>query len=427
MRILVLSYFFPPFNAPGAVRVGKTAKYLIELGHDVHVLSCRSQPLPRDLLLEVPEDRVTYTPWINVNRPVELILGGRQAVAHRGYSVPSPSLSRLLESLGRPYREAVNFPDGQVGWISFAVRAGARLLDEWRPDVIFASATPYSSLIAAHRLAKRFDTPWVAELRDLWLDNPYLRHYPLRRSLERPLERRVLSSAAGFVTVSEPLAQVLRAKYSAPVKVVPNGFDPDDYPEPPARAPAAGPLRITYTGTIYPGKRDPSPLLKALLLLGDEARHVKVLFYGRSHSSAARLASRLDVGDSVEFRDPVSHREALALQCASDVTLLLTWNDPRDLGVYTSKLFEYLGARRPILVVGSDQGAAADLIRSRRAGYVLQEAEEIAAQLRRWIAQKRLPEGIPALPATSGSGFERRTLTSELAEFLVDRVEAHRR
>jgi hypothetical protein len=43
-----------------------------------------------------------------------------------------------------------------------------------------------------------------------------------------------------------------------------------------------------------------------------------------------------------------------------DVLLLLLWNDPRERGVYTGKLFEYLGARRPILGIGPADNVAAD-------------------------------------------------------------------
>ena len=45
MRILFISFFFPPYNAIGCVRTGKTAKYLMRFGHDVRVISAREQNL----------------------------------------------------------------------------------------------------------------------------------------------------------------------------------------------------------------------------------------------------------------------------------------------------------------------------------------------------------------------------------------------
>jgi hypothetical protein len=38
MRILLLSWYFPPGNTIGAIRVGKLARYLHAAGHDVRVI-----------------------------------------------------------------------------------------------------------------------------------------------------------------------------------------------------------------------------------------------------------------------------------------------------------------------------------------------------------------------------------------------------
>src|SRR5262249_6167048 len=64
MRILILSCFFPPYNTIGAVRVGKTAKYLVQFGHDVRVIAARDLAFPRSLPLEIAPERVCYTNWL---------------------------------------------------------------------------------------------------------------------------------------------------------------------------------------------------------------------------------------------------------------------------------------------------------------------------------------------------------------------------
>jgi hypothetical protein len=92
--------------------------------------------------------------------------------------------------------------------------------------------------------------PWVGELRDLWTDNHYYTFPTWRRVLETWIERRTLRTAAGLVTVSEPLAQMLRLRYDMPVCVVLNGFDPADYP-PVQRLQPDRFLRIVYTGNVY--------------------------------------------------------------------------------------------------------------------------------------------------------------------------------
>ena len=368
MRILLVSHFFPPFNSIGAVRTGKTAKYLRQLGHDVRVLTTADQSLQATLPLDIPASEVIYTPWLNVNRPVELALGGRGRVATHGYAAGS-STPNFVRKLGLFYKHLTNLPDGQIGWYPYAVSAGRRLMRDWHPDVIYASAMPVTSLLVAHALARGSGVPWVAELRDLWLDNPYLDLPPWRRRIEHSLEERVLGSARGLVTISEPLAETLRKRFAVPVEVVTNGFDPEDYPA--AAAPAQEDrVRIVYTGMIYEGRRDPSPLFQAVASLGEFVANVRIAFYGRYLGVVDSLAQRYGIRDCVEIHEPVPHREALRIQAEADLLLLLLWDNPRERGSFTGKVFEYLGARRPILAVGPADNVASTLILERKAGMV---------------------------------------------------------
>ncbi|MCX7570122.1 glycosyltransferase [Tumebacillus sp. DT12] len=420
MRIMLVSYLFPPYNTIGAVRVGKTAKYLRRLGHEVRVLTARDLPLQGNLRIEVPPTTIRATKWRNVNAPVEWAMGGRGQVAAKGYAVGGGSSwkSRLLRGLGRLYKTWLNVPDGQIGWYGQAVRAGSRWIKEWRPDVILASGAPFTSLLVARTLSKRHGVPFVAELRDLWTDNAQYGHPRWRRALESRLETWTLSQAAGLITVSEPLAQTLRAKYEKPVQVVLNGYDPEDLPSgarPPLREDG---LDLIYTGMVYEGKQDPAPLFAALQAMGEEAKRVRVSFYGRYLESVREQARRYGVERQVEIEQQVSYEEALRLQARADLLLLLQWNDPEERGVYTGKLFEYIGAGRPILAVGYGDNVAGDLIRERGAGVVLDDPQEIASQLRRWLWVKARRGEIPAMREEAALGLTREAQARETAAFL---------
>ena len=417
MRILVVSYFFPPYNAIGAVRVGKTVKYLRALGHDVRVLTARDQPLSPTLALEVPAECVVSTPWWDVNRPVQALLGGRERVAARGYVVGAGGnrARDLVRRAGAVYKAAVHWPDAQIGWAPFATRAGTRLLREWRPDLVFASAKPVTSLLVARRLARRAGVPWVAEFRDLWTDEGGYSHRGLRRWIDERIEARLLASMAGAVTVTEPLAETLRRRMRGEVEVVFNGFDPSDYPA--ALPTRDGELSLAYTGMLYEGRQDPTPLFHALRLLRERGRQVRVRFYGRYLDHVARLAHEAGVSEQVEVHAPVSHREATAIQAGADVLLHVLFTNEAERGAFTGKVFEYLGARRPILAVGPQFNGAARLIADRGAGIVLQDPSDIAERLSRWCDEKAA-SGIPPLPAGLADEFTRERQTRRLEAFL---------
>jgi len=210
---------------------------------------------------------------------------------------------------------------------------------------------------------------------------------------------------------------VLERRFSQPVGVVTNGFDPEDYPANPLQS-HDNVVRIVYTGMIYEGRRDPSPLFAAIRRLNQNACRVKVDFFGRYLQGLPALAQKYGVQDNVAVHPPVSHADALRIQSEGDVLLLLLWNDPREKGSFTGKVFEYFGARRPILVIGPQDNVAARLIQERNAGVVATAPEEIAGALRTWIQLKEKQGTIPPIPKEATAGFSRREQAEVLAAFL---------
>ena len=413
-RLLLVTFHFPPFNAIAAVRTGRFARYLLGRGWDIRVVAARSDA-PETLPLEIPRELVLHTPWTHVDVMLDRFLRlGRtrasEAPSGAGATAGDGAASTrfaLRRALGELRAALLHVPDGRVAWMPEALRGARRLLGDWRPDVVYASAPPVTTLLVARALARRFGVPWVAEFRDLWVDNPYYEFPAWRRRLEAHWERRVVGDAAGLVTVSATWRDALRAKFGKPVALAMNGFVPGDFPPGlPARPEAGGRLRILYTGMIYPGYRDPSPLFRAIAALGAQGEEVEVEFVGGDLGPVARLAAEAGVAGRVRLSPAVGHREALALQSRADVLLHLQWNDPREAGTISGKLFEYLGARRPVLGLGYDRGEVAALLSVHGRGVVLNEPGAIAAQLSRWIAEKRRG-GIPALRDAAIAGLAR--------------------
>lgn len=312
-------------------------------------------------------------------------------------------------------------PDQRAPWMRRVTAAGRELVKHWRPDIILASAPPESGLIAARRIAKVCHAPWVADLRDLWADNSYYFYPRWRLWLDRAMERSILRSAAGLITVSPIWADMLRHQYEQPVACILNGFVSEDFP-----AIATGPkpgnvVSILYTGNIYAGYRDPTPLFQAIeLLTPDERRHVAVHFYGPPQSDVQGVmaaAAASGVADRVFLHDRVSYRESLSLQQSADILLLLQWNGVKDAGNIPAKFFEYLGAGRPILLIGYEHGDLAQMIREREAGIVTNDPTVIAEQLRLWIRQR--PAGIPPVPQAARDGMSRDDQYRKLEQFLT--------
>ncbi len=393
MKILIVSFFFPPHNCIGAVRVGKFAKYLQRQGHEVRVLTARDQPQPKTLKQEIDEKWVTRTGWFDMNgwvRKLGIASSSQSLGAHESQrKVPAwKKQAGMLRRWGENrYRDLVCVPDAQGGWILPALRVGHRLVREFRPDWIFASALPVTSLFVARGLSRRSGVPWVGEYRDLWTGNPYSEAQAWRASVDRRWERNLLGSASGLVTVSDSLAKSLGDVYSGPVMTLLSGFDSDEVLSDPP--PAGGRrLEILYTGNLYRLRRDPTPLFKAIQRLGVTPDRIRVRFIGKNLDYARQLRDAMELQDFVTIEPPIGNIEVLDLQRRADVNLLLLWDDPQEIGTIPGKVFEYIAARRPILALGRSDNAACRLLETRGLGKASLDPETIADWLRGLMAQK---------------------------------------
>src|SRR5258707_880091 len=78
-------------------------------------------------------------------------------------------------------------------------------------------------------------------------------------------------------------------------------------------------------------------------------------------------------------------------------------------------------ARGPVLGLGYDGGSVAQIIREADAGIVCNDPALIAAQLRRWIAQKAA-QGIGPIEGPGPARFAREAQYAKLEAFLADLV-----
>src|SRR5205085_5319487 len=119
---------------------------------------------------------------------------------------------------------------------------------------------------------------------------------------------------------------------------------------------------------------------------------------------ALKLAATLGVAESFELSPMVARAQSLRVQRAAEVLLLSMWNDPREHTFLPGKLFEYIGARRPILLVGFVSGAAAELVKSRSLGVALDNADDIAVWLGARLDEKQRFGRTAAPPASARKG-----------------------
>ncbi len=289
--------------------------------------------------------------------------------------------------------EIINYPCPDKNWKPFAVEAGSKLLQEENIDTIISSSPPITSNLIARELKDRYKIPWLVDFRDLWSQSHSSNYGSLRKLFDRRLELKTLSTAAALVTVSEPWAEKLRMLHKGkPVYNITHGFDPAEVNIPLAKLTAK--FTITYTGTIYTGKQEPSKLFAALRdLISDgtiDSKEIEVRFYGTKMEWLDKEIEQYGLSNIVKQHGAVPRQIALERQRESQLLLLLKWEDPKERGVYTGKIFEYLGARRPVLATGGSDDVVSELLGETKAGVCASTVEQIKNTLKELYREYKL-------------------------------------
>jgi glycosyltransferase involved in cell wall biosynthesis len=338
-KLLLVTYHFPPSAASGSFRMLGFARHLPRFGWDPVVVAPplgAFDPADEDLANQVP-------PGVEVCRvPYPRGVGGW-----------------LLRRFA---------PNGL--WLPRALAACGRAIREHRPAAVFTSSPPHCVHLVGRLLKVWHRLPWVADFRDPWVaTTPRATSGAPWDRWEAFCERGVVA-AADAVLANAPRAcaalQDAFPPHADKVVTLTNGFDPDAFPRHGGRG-HDGPLTLLHAGEVYAG-RDPRPLLDALGNLrrrtAEADRPIRLHFLGQVTVNRCDLpveVKRRGLDSSVTVERQVSYRESLARMAQADLLLLLD-APGRRIGV-PAKVYEYLGAGRPILALAEPDGDTAWALR----------------------------------------------------------------
>jgi glycosyltransferase involved in cell wall biosynthesis len=351
VKVLLVTFYFPPAGGAGVPRFLKLAEHLPELGIETHVLAPDDPKwLHRDDSLQSPAAATVHRArnlGPRARRPAEEL-----AAAH-GLA--------WLGLRAQLFLRGLLVPDASVVWAANAAPTAVRLVRREGIDVVITTSPPGSVNLVGAAVRRLTRARWVADLRDSIASHPQRRRQ-IRG--ERLLARHVARHADAVVTASDAIAAEMQT-LGPPrrLEVIANGCDFEDFEGLEYRP--GDRLRVTHAGSFF-GRRDPRPFLEALAKADGD---VMARFVGGFPSAYREYAQRLGLADRIEVVSHRSRAEVLALQRDSDALLLLIPENER--GVLSAKVFEYLAAERPILAVVPPDGEAAALIRGTGAGTVV--------------------------------------------------------
>ncbi len=353
MRIVIVTYNWPPRNSISTHRPYSWASYWSKKGAKVTVLTSEKQNFDEPLDMPLPDlegVNVIQVPYVDLFNLLPIKLVKFPFILNIAKKIKLWQ----IRNLGSSY-------DPRKAWSVAATPIAKRLALE--NDIVVSTFGPSSAHFIASEMKKSNPSiKWVADYRDLWSDSPNL--VGSRASLRNRIIKDELSTVgknADCVTaVSEDMVQKLSKLTKKKVFKFTNGFDIDEktlkqnYKKISYKPKEA--FRIVYTGTIYQNERDPKPLLEAIVKLSDKkllSKTVTVDFYGARLEYIEELFKNPKYSPFIRIMGHISREKALKIQNDADILLLLESSNEESRGVITGKIFEYIAAGRPIICIGS--------------------------------------------------------------------------
>ena len=422
-RVLVVSYHFPPMLSMASVRIQRFVRSLGEHGWGADVLTARPSRYPLQdsaLARGIPAGVGVFREAASA---VPAGMAGDAPPTAPRRARPSLHPQGIAKRCAEKFRQWAPWASEPNAWRRQAERVGRGIVAGGGYDVIFSSSGPQASHAVAARLARLGGLPWVAEFRDALVDSPYL-HAPTgwHRRYHRKREGRVVRGASAVVVTSGAHQASLRQRYGAGlcVRVITNAYDPREYPGEDTPRPSR--FVLSYAGSLY-GARSIVPLLRgwrAWLDRPETARWRPLLqILGESfNADLAALIREMDLADTVAYHGPRSHAEVLGELARSSAVLVV--KSPHDRIHIPGKIYESIGAGRPVLLLGPDSEAAG-LLQRFDLGVVVSSPEpaDIAGGLEAIAARS-------ARPVTPPAEYRLDRQTARLVAVLEEAVGRHR-
>lgn len=417
MKVLIITYYWPPAGGSGVQRWLKFVKYLqgFNIQPIVYTISNPKYPTIDDSLLnEIPEniEVLKHPIW----EPTDLLFWKRKLQQEGGIS--NVSKNSFLSFI----RGNFFIPDPKLFWIKPSVKYLQRYLNKNDVDVIISTGPPHSMHLIAEKLHQKNDVKWLADFRDPWSDiyyNKDFKEFSFVKNRNKKLEKSVLKKADCVLTVSNALKKEF-SKYANRVEVVTNGFD-DDFLEP-SKVLLDEKFTISYIG-LLPKQSNPENLFRVLQVLcsqhKDFEKDLQLNFIGDISDVVKTAVCNNKLKENTRFIDYVDHTKAIEYQQKAQVLLLLIPNVKKCKGILTGKLFEYLSAKRPILAIGPEDGDLADVIEDTNAGIIVDfdNDDKLSSEILKLYHQYK--KGNLEVDSKNTNKYHRKELTKKVA-FIIN-------
>ena len=414
-NILMISYFAPPYNIPSAVRIGKFAKYLPEFGWNPIILTVKELGYYQKDWQQyegINESQIYRTESLDPIRLLNFFKKEKVQRIHRNKEGFTNKIKRL-------------FPiDAKVGWMPFCYRKGKEILSNRKIDAIYCTTGGiYNHVITSYKLAKKFQIPLIVDIRDLWVDHPFKEGTFYNKILNSYWEKKILKFADKVVVVTPGLKKHYDDKYSFlgnKTEVITNGFDIENH-EYENNIDNTG-ITFTFAGSFYKNL-SPKDLFNAIPdNINDK---IKLQFIGNFRNQFWNLKQRFEdrklQNVEIEILPRMIKRKLYNYLNSADVLLIFLPQGKKYECILTTKLFDYLLHKKPILAFCSPNGDLAEFIQKGNLGFIAEAGNtKDGSKIIRKILELKKSHKLRDIQRDENfvDRYSRKNLTKRLAEII---------
>ena len=416
----------------GMFRVLKFAKYLPHFGWEPVVLtvgnaSCNK--LDWTGLAEVQDISVVRT--YQLEPSIRRVFKGKKDFEEALSYLWQEGKDRHGESLAKKWKNWIIhnllIPDANVGWLPFGVWRAVEICKTEKIDVLFSTAPPLTASVIGLVTRRITGVPWITDFRDPWSLAPQFNPYAgaFKKAADRWVENQIYNHADRCIFVYEDQIRETVRKFSGlsadRCVLIPNGFDSEDFDY--SIPVDSSCLRITYAGRLALDRsldfflKCIAEVLEAMPELQDI---LKLEFAGEIDRHNRRLLSEFKFPQTIHMHGILPVKSCNKLLCSSSLLLAIVGSDENRYGSTSSKILNYIGSGRPILLV-SPPGEAAAFVTGNKLGFHLNTQDPSAAKRLREVLESGFYSFVPN--DTLRKSYNRKVHTGKLARELDALVE----
>lgn len=419
MKVLIITYYWPPAGGSGVQRWLKFVKYLRDFGIEplVYTVATTNYPiLDESLQSDIPEGvEVLKQPIFEPNN----LFGRSSKKTSSGFLDTNPSFfGKIMQYIRANYF----IPDARKFWVKPSIKFLLKYLKDNTVEAIITTGPPHSLHLIGLRLKERLNIKWLADFRDPWTEIDYFHQLPLtKRAVKKheDLEQEVLKKADTVVVISKTMAKSYK-KHNSNVYIITNGYDTTEKIH---QVDLDIKFSLVHIGMMN-ADRNHNILWQAIQELVEEnpdfAADLQLKFIGKLANEVIDSLKNYSLNSYTKFIDYLEHQKVLEHQRSAQVLLLSVNNVPYAKGIITGKIFEYLQAKRPILAIAPTDGDLADILKKTNSGIAVDfnDKEHLKAKILDFynsFKSQSLEVNLSAIEQ-----YHRKNLTKELAKILKE-------